>query len=83
MNKKAFGGLLTIIMVAMLCVSITSCGADDDESSSSGYTIDNDPDGTILVNLTNYGDTYPHYGFIDGEVGNLVEIKTSYGHRGL
>lgn len=71
MNIKKYWMMLAIALVS-LC--IISCGSDDDnEGGSKEDPISaNDPEGTITVNLTNYGRTASSYGFGTGEVGNSV-----------
>ena len=54
-KKKIFWSLLTILFASMFSVSFVSCGNDDDDNPNhNGSTItENDPEGTIMINLVN------------------------------
>lgn len=65
MNKKnSLLSLLTIVMAAMLSVSITSCGGDDspvstpppvpnDDNEQTDVVSNQDPEGTVVINMNN------------------------------
>jgi len=54
MNKKnLFWSLLTILFASVFSVSLVSCGDDDDDNSNESTITENDPEGTIIANLTN------------------------------
>ena len=54
MNKKnLLWSLLTILFASMLSVSLVSCGDDDDDNPNESRITENDPEGTIIANLTN------------------------------
>ena len=57
MNKKnLFWSLLTILFASVFSVSLVSCGDDDDDNSNESTITENDPEGTILMNLVNNDD---------------------------
>ena len=54
MNKKnLFWSLLTILFASVFSVSLVSCGDDDDDNSNESTITENDPEGTVVVNLAN------------------------------
>lgn len=65
-TKNFMWSLLTMIMVGMLCVSLTSCGDDDDNTNpDNGQPVNpstsvSDPTGTVALSMRNYdnGRTY-------------------------
>lgn len=78
-KKKSLWSLLAIMMVTiMLSVGFVSCGDDDDdENGQESETInEQDPEGTIISNLTN---TFYEYGWYwyDG-IENMNGIERNY-----
>lgn len=75
-NKNCLLCLLTIMMVAVLSVSVTSCGGDDnpvstppvpnDGNEQTDVVSNQDPEGTVVVNMNN------------GSSGNWIDIGLSY-----
>lgn len=55
MSKKSLLRLMAVMMVAMLSVGFISCSKDDDDDNGqkSEAISDNDPEGTIVINLEN------------------------------
>ena len=57
MNKKnLLWSLLTILFASIFSVSFVSCGDDDDENLNESSITENDPEGTIIMNLVNNDD---------------------------
>ena len=57
MNKKnLLWSLLIILFASIFSVSLASCGDDDDDNPNESTITDNDPEGTILMNLVNNDD---------------------------
>ncbi|MBQ8467242.1 MAG: DUF5036 family protein [Prevotella sp.] len=57
MNKKnLLWSLLTILFASIFSVSFVSCGDDDDNNSNESTITENDPEGTIIMNLVNNDD---------------------------
>ena len=57
MNKKnLLWSILIILFASMFSVSLVSCGDDDDDNPNESTITENDPEGTILINLVNNDD---------------------------
>ena len=72
MNIKKYWIMLAIALVSLCTIS---CGGDDDEEGSSkdNPVSVNDPEGTIIVNLSNYGHSshgQSHGNLIDFSIDN-------------
>lgn len=81
MKKSGYFHLLTIMMVAILGVFYISCSKDDDESDNNENTeivSNQDPDGTIVLNMTSGAkDNY----YKIGELGE-IHIDAANNFRG-
>lgn len=52
-KKNLLCGLLIILFASMFSVSLVSCGDEDDDNPNESTITENDPEGTIIANLTN------------------------------
>ena len=52
MNRKFYFHLTTIMMFAIVCIGFASCSSDDDSEKSNSIG-DQDPEGTVVVNIRN------------------------------
>ena len=70
MKRKNYLNLLTVIMVAMLSVVLVSCSKDDkdDELEQTENVSNQDPEGTIVLNMEG-GASSNYY-----KMGDFVEI---------
>ena len=69
MKKKDYPwSLLTLVMVAMLSLGLSSCGDDDDELEQTENISAQDPEGTIVLNMSS-GVSGNYY-----KIGELCEI---------
>ena len=55
-NKNLLWSLLIILFASIFSVTLVSCGNDDDDNPNESTITENDPEGTILMNLVNNDD---------------------------
>ncbi len=55
-NKNLLWSLLIILFASIFSVTLVSCGNDDDDNPNESAITENDPEGTILMNLVNNDD---------------------------